>query len=364
MDTMDMPPTTHALRQTQRTRLMRSTRKLEALLGETPRLVEPPRGHAHTSSTSSIESKRSGRIFATTGPAAPPRSSSLTAVEAPSASHEPAARPLLLLRLPSTPGSRPISALPSPLSPAFGPNTPPSDPSADRRRKMAKLTRTLGQNVPPELVFQAQPQSHSPYRRPRRASADAVAVSAILAGLGPQPHTPRSSRGSSASLSPPRSPVFYASRTPSPAPSSSRAPSPAYYATAFSSSAERVGSRAPSPAFPHDDYPFPTRVTYDEREDEWVRVPSLPHSPTSTAAHPSTTTRSTRSERFLSRTFEFAEAPSGNWNNGGGRGGVGPGTSTTYRRESRQGWSGEWGGAAQGLGMNEVVNRLRGLKMK
>ncbi|KAJ7221195.1 hypothetical protein C8J57DRAFT_1536698 [Mycena rebaudengoi] len=235
-----------------------------------------------------------------------------------------------------------------PLLPAWFPphQRPPLSPLPRLRPqhpKMAKLTRTLGQNVPPELVFQAQSQSRSPYRRLRRASADA---------------------GSTASLSPPRSPAFYASRTPSPAPSSSRAPSPAYYATAFSSSAERVGSRAPSPAFPHDDYPFPTRVTYDEREDEWVRVPSLPHSPTSTAPHPSTTTRSTRSERFLSRTFEFAEAPSGNWNNGGGRGGVGPGTSTTYRRESRQGWSGEWGGAAQGLGMNEVVNRLRGLTMK
>ncbi|KAJ7265701.1 hypothetical protein C8J57DRAFT_1330396 [Mycena rebaudengoi] len=209
---------------------------------------------------------------------------------------------------------------------------------------MAKLTRTLGKNVPPELVFQAQSHSRSPYRRPRRASADADAVSALLAALGP------------------RSPGFYPTRTPSPAPSA--LPSPAYYATAFSSSAERLGSRAPSPAFPHDqhDYPSPTRVTYDE--DEWVRVPSLPHS---AAAHPSTTTRSTRSARFLSRTFEFADAPRGHRSNNGGsggRGGVGPGTSTTYRRESRQGWSGEWGGAVQGLGMDEVVSRLRGLKMK
>ncbi|KAJ7235423.1 hypothetical protein C8J57DRAFT_1530860 [Mycena rebaudengoi] len=251
---------------------------------------------------------------------------------------------VLLLPSSSPPGSRPINALPSPLSPAFGPNTPrwPSSPAP------------WGRTSPPSSSSRRSP---TPARAPT-----------------PSPHTPRSSRGSSilraqgstASLSPPRSPAFYSSRTPSPAPSSSRAPSPAYYATAFSSSAERVGLRAPSPAFPHDqhDQPFPTRVTYDEREDEWLRVPSLPHSHTSTAAHPSTTTRSTRSERFLSRAFEFAEAPSGNWNNGGGRGGVGPGTSTTYRCESRQGWSSEWGGAAQGLGMDEVVNRLRGLNMK
>jgi hypothetical protein len=90
-------------------------------------------------------------------------------------------------------------------------------------------------------------------------------------------------------------------------------------------------------------------------------VPSLPQS---AAANPSTTTRSTRSARFLSRTFEFADAPRGHRSNNSGSGGVGPGTNTTYRRESRQGWSGEWGGAVQGLGMDEVVSRLRGLKMK
>ncbi|KAJ7265551.1 hypothetical protein C8J57DRAFT_1470042 [Mycena rebaudengoi] len=120
-------------------------------------------------------------------------------------------------------------------------------------------------------------------------------------------------------------------------PTAAAAPFSAHYATAFSSSAERVGSRTPSPAFPHDqnEYRFPTRVT-------------------------------TRSERFLSRTSEFAEPADGglSWNRSGGRGDVGLGTSMTYRPESRQGWSGEWGGAAQGLGMDEVVNRLRGLKMK
>lgn len=57
----------------------------------------------------------------------------------------------------------------SPLSPAF-----PNALSPDARiRKMAKLTRTLGENVPPELVF---PQSHCSARQARRRSMSLAAV--------------------------------------------------------------------------------------------------------------------------------------------------------------------------------------------
>ncbi|KAJ7696284.1 hypothetical protein B0H17DRAFT_407139 [Mycena rosella] len=145
---------------------------LDALLGETPLLVERRSspgspafnsGHARSASTISTESKRSGRLFLA---AHAPRSSSFALFAAPPVptNHDharltPVARPTLFLRVPpaasafvSSPAER--TPLPSPLSPTFNLNSPA--PAADAcRRKMAKLVRTLGENVPPELVFTA-----------------------------------------------------------------------------------------------------------------------------------------------------------------------------------------------------------------
>ncbi|KAJ6631859.1 hypothetical protein B0H10DRAFT_1975339 [Mycena sp. CBHHK59/15] len=192
--TMAMPATTHALPHAQRLRLMRSTRKVGALLGETPLVlddsasssiaVSSPGAHTRSFSTTSTESKRSGRIFTlsrsnsmgvsvATPPAPTPAATSSHA--------QSAARPLLFLRLPASmvPGVE-RATVPSPLSPTFGiglktPSTPPADGEGQtRRRKMAKLVRTLGENVPPELVF---PLATSKGRR--RASTLSVPESSL-----------------------------------------------------------------------------------------------------------------------------------------------------------------------------------------
>ncbi|KAJ7027176.1 hypothetical protein C8F04DRAFT_1267315 [Mycena alexandri] len=193
-----MPPTTYALPHAQRAHLIRSTRKLGDLLGETPLLVESSAGaqtlfsrsHSRSSSTMSTESRRSARIFMSS-----PRTSSLGLTAVPAfpdatvhAEASPAAtaisRPMLFLRLPPA-GSAPSPAaaerttpLPSPLSPTFGlalnsPGTPPPTLDTSRRRKMAKLMRTLGENVPPELVFPTAAAGLTPKAR-RRASTLSV----------------------------------------------------------------------------------------------------------------------------------------------------------------------------------------------
>ncbi|KAJ7763229.1 hypothetical protein DFH07DRAFT_882663, partial [Mycena maculata] len=181
--TETMPAMTdgHALPQTHRAHLIRSTRKLGALLGETPQIIESttPR-HAPSASMSSIDSRRSGRIFETN---TPPRSSSLAPSPTPFAS-----RPMLYLKLASP--ARPLSvSVTSPLTPGFSPLTPTFAPVVvDRRKKMAKLGHLLGQNVPPELVFSAPPPS-SPSSLPqarkstRRGMPSPVAPSSALSVL-------------------------------------------------------------------------------------------------------------------------------------------------------------------------------------
>ncbi|CAK5268007.1 unnamed protein product, partial [Mycena citricolor] len=165
--------------QKQRTHLMRSTRKLGSLLGETPLIIDNSR-HEHTASMSSMASRRSGMIFLGTDLLAlpPPSPDGLKSVESSGAKMD---RPMLFLRrpLPTL-----LSTAPSPQSPSFPaltPTTPltPETVVVDRRKKMAKLTRTLGVNPPAELVF-------------RGVSAKEFAaipsphyVSSVLAALGP-----------------------------------------------------------------------------------------------------------------------------------------------------------------------------------
>ncbi|KAJ6500995.1 hypothetical protein DFH09DRAFT_1336147 [Mycena vulgaris] len=161
-----MLPTTHTLPSTHRAHLIRSTHKLGTLLLDQESTFS--RGHTPSNSISSLrsssssDSKRAGRIF----PAA------CAAGSAP----EPSAptRPHL------------------PLSPAF-------TPSGDRRRKMAKLVRTLGQNVPPELVFSSAPRdseqapsyhSLNParfYTATDSYTPSSTVVPALLSALSPAP---------------------------------------------------------------------------------------------------------------------------------------------------------------------------------
>ncbi|KAJ7238502.1 hypothetical protein B0H12DRAFT_1137371 [Mycena haematopus] len=320
-----LPPTTHALRQTDRAHLIHSTRKLGALLGETPLLLEP--SHSRNSSiesTSSIQSKRSARIF----PDPPPRTSSLAPADADpstpsSTKHVP--RPVLLLRLASP---RPTSLV-SPISPAF--QISPLTPTfvVDRRKKMAKLVRTLGTNVPPELVFSTAPKSNIP---------SPAVVPALLSALSPahEPTRNRISSASSALASPTRE----------------AAASRSYYSADEDWVDLTPSSYPPSPRSPHH---ARTSPAWDATFADDTRV--------------STSTRSTDDARYLSRHYEFS-APVRSTNS------PNPSSSSrasspdddsydlrppprTYRKE--QGWSGEWSGAR---GMDDVVKSLRGLRSK
>ncbi|KAJ7207336.1 hypothetical protein B0H12DRAFT_1274356 [Mycena haematopus] len=162
-----LPVTTHLLRPDQRVRLMRSTRKMEHLLGETPLFVDT--GSPITSTFPGPQSRRSAYIYV-----APTRSSSLGVhpppddEEAPhaSTSHVPA-RPLLAVRV-RTPSDTVDPPIASPVVPPFAhPQSPADKQRRQRTRKMARIFRTLGENVPAELVF---PVVDSFSTRPRRTS--------------------------------------------------------------------------------------------------------------------------------------------------------------------------------------------------
>ncbi|KAJ7651230.1 hypothetical protein FB45DRAFT_33052 [Roridomyces roridus] len=140
-----MAATTYTLTSSQRLRLIRATHKLGGSLGPAETTFIP--SHTRSSSSTSTESKRLGRIFTSTDGDVL-RSASLDEPVSPFKRHAPP--PALFLRPTSS------SAPPSPLSPTFSLNSPVTPPPAvTRRRKMDKLTRTLGENVPPELVFPA-----------------------------------------------------------------------------------------------------------------------------------------------------------------------------------------------------------------
>ncbi|CAK5276859.1 unnamed protein product [Mycena citricolor] len=187
-----VPPTTHGVAKPHRLRLMRSTRKLAALLGTTPVLLEsaPP---SLPSSPISAEHPLSAADAYDSDPGAassfshtfPPRTESPSLVHprsprsgssSSSSSHgsRPStssgdtrpARPTLFLRhtnsvtgprvrVDSHGWGRPATlpgTLPSPVSP-----TAPENEAEHRRRKMARVMRTLGERVPVDLVFPASP---------------------------------------------------------------------------------------------------------------------------------------------------------------------------------------------------------------
>ncbi|KAJ6511560.1 hypothetical protein C8R47DRAFT_1207892 [Mycena vitilis] len=141
-----IPTSSPSLPEAQRSRLVRSTRKLESILGETPLPAETiafPQSVPKYGATSSIS------------PSPTPQASRRSS------------RPVLTVRLPSLSSiiAAPHSPLHSPLTPSSGIsfNSPGPWASAEdlvdndggivRRRKMAaKLSRTLGENIPPELA--------------------------------------------------------------------------------------------------------------------------------------------------------------------------------------------------------------------
>ncbi|KAF8327640.1 hypothetical protein F5887DRAFT_1010504 [Amanita rubescens] len=189
-----LPPTVNDLPPDQRTRLLRSTRKLGNVLGATPHVIDH-----HDSLLAGPSKRRDNTLFSHSA------SSSVTSLAAVTTTHisdnlfaapiEPAATGghkrrnskelprLLVLRLQSvpppasepviktlTPSSStslnlsvpaPLSLPPRPLSMSMIPPSPAptmdsfnlDGPDNIRRRRMAKLTRTLGENIPTELVF-------------------------------------------------------------------------------------------------------------------------------------------------------------------------------------------------------------------
>ncbi|KAF5389551.1 hypothetical protein D9757_004161 [Collybiopsis confluens] len=157
-----VPPTTNDLTRAQRLRLMRSTRKLSEVLGVTPVFMSGPQ----TASSLSLSRHSKGKAL--------PRPLVLT-LKSISASLSP-------------PGPSPTVS--APLSPIRSPNVPvsPASPRRQsipredrlqqtRRKRMAKLQRTLGENIPPELVLDAAPKRPS---RPRSSSIEQMTLTAAF----------------------------------------------------------------------------------------------------------------------------------------------------------------------------------------
>jgi hypothetical protein len=201
------PPTTNVLDSQQRMRLIRSARKLEAVMGTTPYLVEAdvpitflPIG-GNKKSVTGKALKRQGSIFMhyhRDSPSVTSFSSVSTAsFHSPSASlvslpssmrsteslsvtppglaahgrkSADKPRPLYLRMntIPVLPTDHRCPSLPPTPSSACAssayfpptPRTPSFDAAELRRKRMAKLARHLGENVPPELVTARWPPAH------------------------------------------------------------------------------------------------------------------------------------------------------------------------------------------------------------
>lgn len=194
--TITPPPTTNNLDAFQRARVMRYSRKLGAVLGTTPFLLEscgstmpatlytPTRQNSTRSTTRRLHRQRadldnqprgssesSPLPFSSTASSSKESllSTSDSSVESSipvvlsTKSHRSGAtpRPLIFLdTLPLSSSDTRVQATPrltcSSLDALPTPTTPKQMSTAEiRRRKMARVMRTLGEKVPPELVFQA-----------------------------------------------------------------------------------------------------------------------------------------------------------------------------------------------------------------
>ncbi|KAH9912259.1 uncharacterized protein BXZ73DRAFT_93229 [Epithele typhae] len=204
-----LPPTSNTLDGRQRARLIRSTRKLGAVLGATPLLLEGnvrPFGYTAAKPLPSPpkrdRKRRQGSVFGFAPPTEPSSSTSLalprTSTDSQSSvdsmpslptpqsfarhvreksKYKGKSAPLpapLVLRLNARHPPRP-----RPLHPLRPPQDPhhPRHPTATetRRKRLAKLKRTLGENVPPELIMPRNRHAHSVASptepsRPKRAA--------------------------------------------------------------------------------------------------------------------------------------------------------------------------------------------------
>ncbi|KZT00354.1 uncharacterized protein LAESUDRAFT_732376 [Laetiporus sulphureus 93-53] len=234
-----LPPTTNHLDPRERARLMRSARKLGNVLGSTPQLLESEPAAAtpiarlpigpspgRSGSIKSVSSFRQGSICSRASTpslysssstnssvvslALPPPHASCESLPEPrlySTKHKKARkskelpRPLVLRlnAVPLPPSDRRLPGLPPTPSTAvpttpISPTTPVApSPEETRRKRMAKLKRTLGENIPLDLVFprHTRTSSSSPPRSPNRAGRHRN-MSVDLGREAPQPS--RSSR--------------------------------------------------------------------------------------------------------------------------------------------------------------------------
>jgi hypothetical protein len=199
-----LPPTTNILNSQQRLRLMRSTRKLGAVLGTTPYLLENDVSFTvlPLGKTTSRVSKRQGSLFThqqSSSLSVTSSSTSTTSVHHPSPSASSIALPQIVspgtqsteplpmnppglsstrrrrsgdkipqlyLRLNKVPVSPTDDRVASSLPPTPCTPTPPTpitpsvpDVAEVRRKRMAKLARHLGENIPAELVFASESAS-------------------------------------------------------------------------------------------------------------------------------------------------------------------------------------------------------------
>ncbi|KAJ7681860.1 hypothetical protein DFH06DRAFT_1289573 [Mycena polygramma] len=138
--------TQNYLQHEDRTRLIRYARKIQDVVGETPRVVDP----------STLPPPPSRRKLKR------PKHSRAESLDTGSVT-----RPLLYIRVPeSAPDRAPPTPAPSPTLTVFLNLTSSTDrDDTARRRKMAKLERTLGANVPTELVFPPEDFNTRRYRR-------------------------------------------------------------------------------------------------------------------------------------------------------------------------------------------------------
>ncbi|KAJ7218585.1 hypothetical protein GGX14DRAFT_695724 [Mycena pura] len=200
-----VPPTTHSLPKPQRLRLMRTTRKLSALLGTPPQLMDPPvspaRDTTYTAPTPpptavTCAHARNGHSDSKSTIRAHPAPALLPV---PNPSQRAYARPRLLAHVsPGPSGRRPPSQAwgrPPSVSPA-GSMLPSFEfelddglegsavdtaaaSAAARRKKVARVTRTLGEGVPLELIF-------PPPRRNARDRDSEMATAERTVGRGPR----------------------------------------------------------------------------------------------------------------------------------------------------------------------------------
>ncbi|KAM6489390.1 hypothetical protein JOM56_015291 [Amanita muscaria] len=171
------PPTINSLGPSQRARLLKSTRKLENLLGATPQVEESATTNSthiafpvsSADSPDSLEQVSTSLRLSQNEPAEKhskhksvhlPRPLVLRHNNAPAVTklnvrieHPSSTDSVQVLTLPHT-----AIITPSPLSPLFATEDEPMSPmdvpqEKIRRMRMAKLTRTLGENIPTEFIL-------------------------------------------------------------------------------------------------------------------------------------------------------------------------------------------------------------------